>query len=343
MADWKALYEKWDALSEEMREKLFVSMDKKAREKTEDFKKWLLEDSYREKIYFEKLSSTQRFIQQNQLQERIFKPSTTPLVSEGTVAVLPKAAKIESVFKATQTNIEKSSEKFIDNFSAVATTVKISRGTSEVSPEALRAASLMPETVLEKHGAVVTPEFKPPTVSPEKAPGATITTDQETDETATSKPKATSGNRVVFLLKKPITTISSNHETTANKIVFVLDNKETYLPKSENLMRTPPETLIETKPTSPTIAEKVEITQPQSVMQKQLFRLQLDPQTDISQLLNRLNREKDLLTAINSQECWKCKSTEKTLVNYSVGVDKAEIKLTCKKCGATTTFNHENV
>jgi mRNA-degrading endonuclease RelE of RelBE toxin-antitoxin system len=62
LADWKRLYEKWGLLSGEMQEKIVVSMDSKAREKTEEFKKWLLEDVYREKVYFEKVPSDRRFI-----------------------------------------------------------------------------------------------------------------------------------------------------------------------------------------------------------------------------------------------------------------------------------------
>lgn len=62
MADWKTLYEKWDLLSGGMQEKIVVLMDAKAKEKPEEFKKWLLEDAYREKIYLEKQPSDKQII-----------------------------------------------------------------------------------------------------------------------------------------------------------------------------------------------------------------------------------------------------------------------------------------
>jgi len=428
LADWKTLYEKWDALSLEMREKLFVSMDKKAREKTEDFKKWLLEDPYREKVYFEKFSNTRRFILQNPsrtLEPKLEKPTEeaaaifptsvpvepriTPLVSEGNLAVLPKVTASESVSEAPQPKREEYVEK-AEKPSSVPTIVKISRGKPAIDLKTPKTASLMPEQMPDIISAepIVTPELEAAVLPTQKTVDTSVTPSKETPTIPSPKPEVPSGNRVVFLLKKPITTISANRETTTDKVVFVLDNKETYLPKSEiiseasfaptleipfsakpeseetklspktslesvpqvtfpltapqkktgeNLIFIPPETtqkapftettapytptLTEAKAASPQAVESAQIAQPQSVMPKQLFSLQLDTKTDISQLLNRLNREKDLLVAINSQECWRCKSTEKTLVNYIVGVDKAEIKLTCNKCGATTTLNHE--
>lgn len=71
--------------------------------------------------------------------------------------------------------------------------------------------------------------------------------------------------------------------------------------------------------------------------------LQLDSEVEMSLLLELLNKEKDILTAIQSQECWNCKSTEKAVVNYNSGIgNKGEVKLVCKKCGAILTFNYKN-
>jgi hypothetical protein len=464
MVDWKTLYEKWGAVSGEMQEKIYVLMDKKAREKTEEFKKWLSEDSYREKIYAEKFSNTRRFISPNPPQAlsseseigptektttkfplsvlaevvtrkdnlmTVSEASRNPVFSEGTVAVLPKVTALESVFKTTQPNPKKNVEETGETSFPLPIITKISHCTSKINPETPKTASLIPESLLEKHDvATVDPKFKAPTLSLEKPADTNITDKNEFPIAPSLKSEVNSGNRVVFLLKKPLTISAPNNKTVTNKIIFVIDNKETYAPKPENLtenLQTPaketsftalptfnktqlsPEITpqIFSEKTSPPLTKqeetienptqlsfeepqptslKAEITPPtletppiaqtqsetltqpisvpeemnlitpkttelfektqtqfQAIKQKQMFRLQLDTQTDIPQLLNRLNREKDLLIFINSQECWKCKSTEKTLVNYTVGSDKAEIKLTCKNCGATTTFNHENI
>jgi hypothetical protein len=71
--------------------------------------------------------------------------------------------------------------------------------------------------------------------------------------------------------------------------------------------------------------------------------LQLGTEVEMATLLEMLNKEKDLLMALKSQECWNCKSTEKTVINYSAGIgNKGEVKLACKKCGAILTFNYKN-
>jgi hypothetical protein len=60
--DWKALYEGWRYLSEEMRNKIIDTLDKQAREKTNELKALMLKEPYLEKLYFEKMPTNRRFI-----------------------------------------------------------------------------------------------------------------------------------------------------------------------------------------------------------------------------------------------------------------------------------------
>jgi mRNA-degrading endonuclease RelE of RelBE toxin-antitoxin system len=94
LADWKTLYEKWVLLSEELQEKLIAAMDTKAKEKPVEFKKWLLEDAYREKIYFEKLPSDRRFI--------LASPREIGAVAVSSVATVSEVSRVVEVSKVSE-------------------------------------------------------------------------------------------------------------------------------------------------------------------------------------------------------------------------------------------------
>lgn len=113
------------------------------------------------------------------------------------------------------------------------------------------------------------------------------------------------------------------------------------LPKAQPETSTQPITPQATEPT-PKVTEVPEApSQPSKA--KLPMTLQLDSEVEMSLLLELLNKEKNILTAIQSQECWNCKSTEKAVINYNSGIgNKGEVKLACKKCGAILTFNYKN-
>jgi len=64
MADWKTIYENWEKLPTETRNKIIDELDKKAREKTKELSALMVKEPYLERLYFEKMPYGKQFIVQ---------------------------------------------------------------------------------------------------------------------------------------------------------------------------------------------------------------------------------------------------------------------------------------
>ncbi len=159
------------------------------------------------------------------------------------------------------------------------------------------------------------------------------------------------------------TIIPKQEEPAENLPMTTTEIPKTSLPTVEPTSETPPVLTETQKPPEPPKVPSAEATasietpmpenlpppaetpetQPPSPKPAPPLNLQLGTEVEMATLLEMLNKEKDLLVALKNQECWNCKSTEKTVINYSAGIgNKGEVKLACKKCGAILTFNYKN-